>query len=231
MTDRHIVALGGGQDVGDPTYAYIAGLVEGRAKPRVCFLPTASGAVPISVLRFLSVFPSERFEANYLDLFVRDGRDIRDFVLSHDLVFVGGGNTANLLAVWRTHGLDEILREAWTSGVVLAGGSAGANCWFEACTTDSFGPLAPLPDGLGLLPGSFCPHYEDEPERRPLYQRLITEGFPPGIACDDLAAVHYVGTDLAEVVASGPSAGAYRVDLEDGGVHEEPLPVRRLLPN
>ncbi len=228
MTDRHIVALGGGQDVGDPAYTYIAGLVEARAKPRVCFLPTASGAVPISVLRFLSVFPSERFEVNYLDLFVRDGRDIRDFVLSHDLVFVGGGNTANLLAVWRTHGLDEILREAWMSGVVLAGGSAGANCWFEACTTDSFGPLAPLPDGLGLLPGSFCPHYEDEPERRPLYHRLVAEGFPPGIACDDLAAVHYVGADLAEVVASSPTAGAYRVDRNDGVVREDPFPVRRL---
>ena len=88
------------------------------------------------------------------------------------------------------------------SGVVLAGGSAGANCWFEASTTDSFGPLAPLADGLGLLPGSYCPHYADEPGRRPLYQALVAEGFPAGIACDDLAAVHYVGTDLVEVVAS-----------------------------
>ena len=97
----------------------------------------------------------------------------RDFVCSQDLIFVGGGNTANLLAVWRVHGLDGILREAWESGVVLAGGSAGANCWFEASTTDSFGPLAALPDGLGLLAGSFCPHYADEPGRRPLYHELV----------------------------------------------------------
>jgi dipeptidase E len=229
VTDRHIVAMGGGQDVGDPVFAYVAELVD-RPRPKVCLLPTASSAVPVSVVRFLSVFPTDRFEPTYLDLFARDDRDLSDFLLSQDLILVGGGSTVNLLAVWRVHGLDVILREAWTSGVVLAGGSAGANCWFEASTTDSFGPLAPLDDGLGLLPGSFCPHYTFEPGRRPLYHRLVADGFPPGIACDDLAAVHYVGTELAEVVASDASAGAFRVDRGvDGSVEEEALPVRRLV--
>ena len=228
MTDRHIVAMGGGQDVADPAFRFVAGLVD-RPRPKVCLLPTAASAVPVSVMRFLSVFPTDRFEPTYLDLFARDGRDLRDFLLSQDLVFVGGGSTANLLAVWRVHGLDTILEEAWRSGVVLAGGSAGANCWFEASTTDSFGPLAPLPDGLGLLPGSFCPHYTSEPGRRPLFHELVADGFPPGIACDDLAAAHYVGTELAEVVSSDPSSHAYRVVRgADGAVHEEVLPARNL---
>ena len=142
-----------------------------------------------------------------------------------------GSNTANLLAIWRAHGVDAILRGAWEAGVVLAGVSAGANCWFEGSTTDSFGPLAALPDGLGLLPGSFCPHLDGEPERRPLFHRLIAEGtLPAGIACDDFAAVHLVGTELSEVVASREPAGAYRIVRGDGGdVHEEALPVTRLM--
>jgi len=228
VTDRHIVAMGGGQDVADPVFAFVAGLVD-RPRPKVCLIPTASSAVPVSVMRFLSIFPTDRFEPTYLDLYARDERELRGFVLSQDIIFVGGGSTANLLAVWRVHGLDAVLREAWTSGVVLAGSSAGANCWYEASTTDSFGPLAPLMDGVGLLAGSFCPHYADEPGRRPLYHALVAGGFPPGIACDDLAAVHHVGTELAEVVASDASAGAYRVVRGvDGIVHEEALPVRTL---
>jgi peptidase E len=224
VTDRHIVAMGGGQDVGDPAFGFVAGLLDGP-RPKVCLLPTAASAVPVSVMRFLSVFPTDRFELTFLDLFARDDRDVRAYLLAQDMIFVGGGSTANLLAIWRVHGLDTILQEAWTSGVVLAGGSAGANCWFEASTTDSFGPLAPLNDG----PGSFCPHYAAEPGRRPLYQALVAEGFPAGIACDDLAAVHYVGTDVAEVVASDPSARAYRVNPEiDGSVSEETLTTRHL---
>ena len=133
----------------------------------------------MSVMRFLSVFPTDRFEPTYLDLFARDDRDLRDVrLLQQDLIFVGGGNTANLLAVWRVHGLDGILREAWESGVVLAGGSAGANCWFEASTTDSFGPLAALPDGLGLLAGSFCPHYRrTSPAVARCTSELVGDGF------------------------------------------------------
>jgi dipeptidase E len=228
VTDRHIVAMGGGQDVGDPVFDYVAGLLD-APRPKVCLLPTAASAVPVSVMRFLSVFPTDRFELTYLDLFARDDRNLRDFILSQDLIFVGGGSTANLLAVWRVHGLDTILKEAWMSGVAISGASAGANCWFEASTTDSFGPLAPLPDGLGLLPGSFCPHYESEPGRRPLYRSLVADGFPPGIACDDLAAAHFVGTELTEIVASDPSSRAYRVVRgADGSAHEEVLPARNL---
>ncbi len=136
---------------------------------------------------------------------------------------MGGGNTANMLAVWRVHGFDRILREAWEAGVVLAGWSAGLICWYEACITDSFGPqLAGLKDGLGFLPGSACPHYDTEVERRPVYTELVANGFPAGIALDDAAGAHYSGTELVEVVTSRPDARGYGVG-PDG---EVPLPTR-----
>jgi glycosyltransferase involved in cell wall biosynthesis len=141
-----------------------------------------------------------------------------------DVVYVGGGNTANMLAIWRLHGVDEALREAWSRGFVLCGTSAGANCWFEACTTDSFGPLAPLEDGLGLLAGSFCPHYDAEPERRPTYLRIVADGFPAGYAADDGVALHFRGTELREAVAASAIGRAFRV----GAGGEEALAVRAL---
>jgi len=151
--------------------------------------------------------------------------DLRELALAHDVIVVGGGNTANLLAVWRVHGFDAILREAWESGVVLSGWSAGMICWFEASVTDSFGPqLAGLRDGLGFLPGGACPHYDGEHLRRPVYERLVREGFPAGIALDDAAGAHFVGTELHEVVASTDTARGYAVSAEG----EHALEVRRL---
>ena len=152
-------------------------------------------------------------------------------MLSHDVVLVGGGNTLNMLAIWRAHGLDRILREAWEAGVVLAGGSAGANCWFEATTTDSYllGRADPLPDGIGLVPGSFCPHFDSEPARRPSTGGSWARVLPPGIACDDLAAVHILGTEVAEVVVSDRDAGARRVAPgAHGDVIETPFETRIL---
>jgi len=151
--------------------------------------------------------------------------DLRDLALGSDVILVCGGNTANMLAVWRVHGFDRILREAWEAGVVLAGWSAGMICWFEAGVTDSFGPqLEWMPDGLGLLPGSACPHYHGEERRQPVYTELVGNGFPPGIALDDAAAARYAGTELVEVVVSNADARAYRVG-PDG---EVPLPARIL---
>jgi dipeptidase E len=141
-----------------------------------------------------------------------------------DELVLSGGNTANALAVWRVHGFDAILREARENGVLLCGWSAGMICWFEASVTDSFGPaLAGMRDGLGFLPGSAFPHDDNEARRRPVYTSLVRD-VPPGIACDDAAAVLYEGTELVEVVAREPGARAYRVG-PDG---EEPL-VARLL--
>ena len=146
-------------------------------------------------------------------------------VAAADVVVVAGGNTANMLAVWRLHGVDSALREAWERGATLGGVSAGANCWFEACVTDSFSlELDGLTDGLGMLAGSYCPHFDGEERRRPVYARLVAEGFPAGIACDDGAAAVYRGTELLEVVADRAGALGYRVSA--GGV--EPIETRLL---
>ena len=228
MADRHIVALGGGgfsMEPDNPTLDdYILGLVD-RRLPRVCFVPTASGDADPYIVRFFDAFPPGRAEACHLGLFRRRVSDLGAFLLDQDVVYVGGGNTANLLAVWRQHGLDRALRQAWEAGVVLCGLSAGALCWFEAAVTDSFGPLAPLPDGLGFLPGSFCPHYDGEADRRPAYHRFVAAGLPAGFAADDGAALHFTGTNLAGVVTSRPKAAAYRVERIGDEVVETPLPI------
>jgi dipeptidase E len=231
LPSRRIVAMGGGGydggSVGSPMNDYLLSLLHGTNR-RVCFIPTASADDRGAVTGFYERFAG-RAEASWLPLFQRRDADLRGRILDQDLVLVWGGNTANLLAIWRTHGLDAILREAWEAGVVLAGMSAGAICWFAASVTDSFGPtLAPLHDGLGLLPGSCCPHYDAEPQRRPTYRRLIASGFPAGYAVDDAAALVFEGTELAEVVASTPEARAYRVTLGPDGVEETPLATRFL---
>jgi peptidase E len=152
-------------------------------------------------------------------------QNLRELALSHDVILVCGGNTANMLAIWRVHGFDAILREAWESGVLLTGWSAGMICWFEAGVTDSFGPqLEGMPDGLGFLPGSACPHYDGEERRRPVYTSLVRGTFPPGLALDDGVAAHYVGTELREIVTNRPESGGYHVS-RDG---ERSLSIRRL---
>ncbi|MFC1417444.1 Type 1 glutamine amidotransferase-like domain-containing protein [Streptacidiphilus cavernicola] len=208
-----VVLLGGGFSNDPDTVLddYVLGLT-GRARPRVCFVPTASGDSAGYVERFRSAFGPRDCEPAELPLFRRTEPDLRRFVLSQDVLYVGGGSTANLLAVWRTHGLDEILREAYAAGVLLCGISAGAACWFEACLTDSFGALAPLPDGLGLLPGSMCPHYDSEEHRRPAYRAAVGSGaLPPGWALDDGAAALFTDGAPTEVVTRRPGAALYRV--------------------
>jgi dipeptidase E len=149
-----------------------------------------------------------------LTLFPRTVADIPALLAEQDVIWVWGGSTLNLLALWRQHGIDGPLRAAYERGAVLCGISAGMNCWFEACTTDSFGlELAPLRDGLGLIPGSACPHYHGEPQRRPLYRRLVDAGeLAPGWAVDDDVALHFAGGELVDAVALRDGAAAYRVE-------------------
>jgi peptidase E len=235
MSERHILAMGGGGfsfglDDDWRRLDHYAVDLTGAAKPRVCFLPTASGDAAHYLVRFYDAFPARRYTPSHLALFTRTVTDLRAFLLDQDLVYVGGGNTANLLAIWRLHGVDQVLRDAWEQGIVLCGLSAGSLCWFEGGTTDSFGPeLAPLDDGLGFLAGSHSPHYDGEPQRRPAYHRFVAEGrLPPGVAADNGVGLHYLGTELAEVVASHPDKYAYRVELVDGSAKETPLPARLL---
>ena len=206
-----------------PLADYIFGLT-GKERPKLLLVPTASAEPPHLILDWYDEL-RDRADVSHLSFFPWPPGDLREFVLDHDVAFIGGGNTANMLAVWRVHGFDRVLREAWEAGVVLCGVSAGMICWFEAGVTDSFGPqLEGLRDGLGFLPGSACPHYDGEEQRRPVYQRLFREGFPAGIAADDLVGLHYVGTDLAEAVTAREGSSAYRV--EPGA--ETPIETRHL---
>lgn len=233
MGERHIVAMGGGGFSDDDPLIddYILSLT-GKDRPRVCFVPTASGDAAAYVERFYAAFTRRPCEPSHLSLFQLPYPAIGDILRSHDVIYVGGGSTANMLAIWRLHGLDETLRQAWERGVVLAGISAGALCWFEAGVTDSLSPeLVPWRDGLGLLPGSFCPHYETEPDRRPAYHRFARERrLPPGYAADDLVALHFEGTDLAEVVSAREGAAAYRVEADGEAVSETRIEPRVLRP-
>ncbi len=206
---------------------YALSLVEAD-RPKVCFIPTASGDDPGYTLEFFKAYSSYGCEPHVLNLFSREVEDIGVFLSSMDMVYVGGGSTANLLAVWRLHGVDKALESAWFNGVVLSGLSAGANCWFESSTTDSFllGRADVLSDGLGFIPGSFCPHYSSEPERRPNYMRMVASGaLDAGFACEDGTAVHFTGTELRTAVSVDGDAQAYRVARVGSGVAEEPLPL------
>jgi peptidase E len=196
----------------------------GKERPRLLLLAQATREREDYLAAFNERLGA-RAEVSALSLFERDGTDPHAAILAQDAVFVSGGNTANLLAIWRVHGVDTALREAWERGIVLMGSSAGMICWFECSVTDSFGPLARLDDGLGFLPGSGCPHYDGEAERRPTYRRLVQrEGFPPGYAADDAVALHFEGAELAEAVAARPGSSAYWV----GPDAELQLPTRVL---
>src|SRR4051794_13750909 len=202
-----------------------------RTPARVCFVGTAGGDAPTYVTEFYRAFGARGCLASDIGLFERRIADLRAHVLAQDVVYVGGGNTASLLAVWRAHGFDRVLTEAWHAGVVLAGISAGMNCWFQQSTTDSFAPdeIAALDDGLGLLGGSACPHFDGEDLRRPTYHRLVSEGvLCDGWAADDGAALVFAGEDLQEVVASRPDAAAYRVERTADGVNERRIGARFL---
>jgi peptidase E len=222
----HIFALGGPADTPEDTvklFEHAAGLT-GKKRPHICFVPTAVGDASEAIVRFYEMWEGCG-ELGHVKFFPWPPPGLQDLVLSQDLMVVSGGNTANMLAIWRLHGFDRVLREAWEQGIVLTGGSAGMICWYEACITDSFGPqLEGLRDGLGFLRGSACPHYDGEELRRPTYRRLVDEGFPAGVAADDGVALHYEGSELAEAVSVRDGAQAYRV--EPGS--ETPLPTRRL---
>jgi dipeptidase E len=231
---RQIITLGGGGFSMEPDNPLLDRLVLSRARrpsPNVCFVPTASGDAPGYIDRFYAAFAQHDCRPTDLQLFTRTVGDLESFVLAQDVIYVGGGNVANLLAVWRVHGLDRVLRHAWEEGVVLCGISAGMNCWFQQSVTDSFdiNRLQALDDGLGLLRGSCCPHYDGEPQRRPSYRQLIGSGaLADGWAADDGVAIAFVHGSEPEVVSSRPGACAYRVRLSADGVAEERISARYL---
>jgi peptidase E len=200
-----------------------------RATPRICLLPTAGGDAEAQIARFYGFFGNHECDPSHVSLFRLAGTGIRlrEHLMSQDLIYVGGGSMVNLMAIWRAHGIDAILRDAWQAGVVLCGLSAGAMCWFEHGITTSSGHPA-TSAGLGFLRGSNSVHWSSQPGRRRTYLEAIADGLPAGYGVDDGCALVFKGTRLHEAVAARPRAGAFRVELRDGEVVEEPLDVRVL---
>jgi peptidase E len=228
---KQIIALGGGGFLMEPENPLLDTYIleqAGKRVPKICFVPTASGDSEKMIAAFYDFFGGHSCEPSHLSLFKPPARDLEAFVLEKDIIYVGGGNTKNLLALWKEWGLDAILRKAWEQGIVLAGISAGSLCWFEDGVTDSYGDgLEPI-QALGFLRGSNCPHYDGEADRRPVYRQLIERGdVQSGIAADDGVALHYIGTELSRIVSSRPHALAYSVKLE-GEIKETALPTKFL---
>jgi len=234
-----IVAMGGGGFSMEPENPLLDEFILSlcpKASPRVCFVPTAAADSASYLVRFYRAF--SRGPAIPTDLTLFDpgslprnpslSADLADFVAEQDIIYVSGGNTVNLLAMWRAHGLDDIFRDAWLGGKILCGLSAGMICWFRASVTDSFGAVDRLDDGLGFLDASACPHYDSEAGRRPAYHKFIGNGMPAGYAADDGAALHFVGTEMKEVVTSRPHAAAYHVERVGDEIVETQLPARFL---
>jgi len=221
---RQIIASGGhGYD--DPECVRLNQYIVEQSvadRPRVCLLAQAGGEHPEWIEKFHTAFGALGCETSMLSLFFPHTSEIEKFLLAHDIIYVGGGNTKSLLVLWREWQLEPILRRAWEQGVILAGSSAGAVCWFEECITDSVpGTMSVLPC-LGLLRGSLCPHYDleeedSEEERRPAFQRLVGSGeIAAGYAADDQVALHFVDSELRRAVTSVEGRRAFRVDRDEG---------------
>lgn len=231
---RQIVSFGGGGFSMEPGNTllddYVLSLTASE-QPRICFLPTASGDADHYLVRFYRAFAPPRCVPSHISLFRRDrgAADLREHLLAQDLIYVGGGSVISLLGVWRAHGIDRILREAWEAGVVLCGLSAGSLCWFSEGVSSFHGEVRTY-RGLGLLPWSNCVHYGDEEGRREAYHDHLARGMCPGYAAADGAALHFTGPRLFEVVASRLGAQAWCVGDRGEEISEKSLPIRYLGP-
>ncbi|HEX4467082.1 MAG TPA: peptidase E [Solirubrobacteraceae bacterium] len=231
-TAPQIVALGGGgfsmERDGTLLDDYVLSLLA-NPRPRVCFLPTASGDADHYVVRFYRRFAAT-CDASHVSLFRRDQGtggvedDLASHLLSQDLIYVGGGNVLSMLGAWRAHGLDTILRRAWRRGIVMCGPSAGSLCWFDSALSAFHGAPRAV-RGLGVLPYSNCVHYDAEPARRAEYHRAVADGMCAGYAADDGVALHFRGSELYRTVSSRPEASAYFVHADGAGVQESELEV------
>jgi peptidase E len=229
---RQILAMGGGgfsMEAGNPLLDEHALALTGTGCPKVCFLPTASGDADHYIVRFYRAFPAGRCQPSHVSLFRRDGgpSDLASHLEAQDLVYVGGGSLISLLGTWSAHGIDAMLRAAWERGVVMAGLSAGSLCWFDRALSAFHGESREV-NGLGLLPYSNAVHYDEKPERRAAFLSAVAGGMPSGFGTGDGAALHFVGTELSQVVTSRPRARAHLVTVDGGDVTETELPTHFL---
>jgi dipeptidase E len=224
---KQIIALGGGGFSDDPSNLALDQYIldqNGKERPSACFLATASGDAESYRYQFYEAFSKLECRPSHLSLFQPHTSDLADFIFGQDIIYVGGGNTKSLLALWREWNLDAILRSAYESGVIMAGLSAGAICWFEQGITDSIPKaLGPL-ECLGFLPGSCCPHYDSDEDRRPSFHGLLKSGnILPGYGIDDWAGLHFVDGQLLRAVSTNARATAYSVSTKGNEVIESRL--------
>ncbi|MEL6603258.1 MAG: peptidase E [Cyanobacteria bacterium J06614_10] len=223
---RQIIAMGGGGFSMEPDNLLLDRFILQQApcqEPRVCFLPTASGDSDRYICRFYSAFTQLNCRHTHLSLFRPPVEGPSAFLQKQDIIYVGGGSTFNMLALWKLWGLDKTLRQLWEGGTILCGLSAGSLCWFEAGLSDSVTPgRYEKIECLGFLKGSHCPHYDGERERQPIYKQMVkSEQLSDGIAADDGVALHYVNNCLHQVVSSRPQANAFRVFREQESVQQD----------
>lgn len=236
MKEKHILATSGGYSWGyeTPTLGPIIkyGLrLTSKDNPKLCYIGTAGGDASNWIAAFYTACIGHEVQPSHLELFTLPNvADVEAFLLNQDIIWVAGGSVANLLAVWRVHGLDTILRKAWDQGIVLAGQSAGSICWHMGGTTDSFGEnLQPITNGLGFLPYGNGVHYDAHPQRRPLLQKLVADGsLPESYATDDGVALHYIGDTLHKVISDTPEKFGYRIIKTDNGIEETKLDTELL---
>lgn len=227
LPQKQIVAMGGGgwgMEPDNPLLDWYIYKLSRKAEPRICFLPTASGDSEEYIARFYQDFVPKPAHLSHLSLFKPPTADLETFVLSQDIIYVGGGNTKNLIALWKEWHLDKILRTAWEKGIILCGLSAGSICWFAEGITDSIPGKLTVLKCLGLLSGSNCPHYDGETERRPAYHQLLSQGsISEGYAADDGVALHFIGDRLTNIISSRSEAKAYYLKIKNDRVIETPL--------
>lgn len=224
---QQIVAIGGGGFSKEPENALIEKYILNLStvkNPKICFIPTASGDEEAYINQFYDFFKTQPCIPSHLSLFRGITSDISSMVLNQNIIYVGGGNTKNLLSLWRDWGLDHILHQAWKQGLILSGVSAGSICWFEEGVTDSIpGRLSSI-KCLGFLEGSHCPHYDGEVERRPSYHQLLKSGrIKPGLAAEDGVAFHFIGNQLFKAISSHPGKQGYQVGIQNEIVVENAI--------
>ncbi len=217
---KQIIAAGGDALTDMPLHYYIFAQSQSE-KPKVCFLPTASGDNEGVIKHFFHIFNQYHCEPDYLPLFHNKEANLREFIMEQDIILVAGGQSKSMMGVWREWGVDKYLREAYDNGTIMSGGSAGSVCWFDECITDSFkGTLSPMP-ALGFLPFSNCPHYRAE-ERRVAYKdAILNRRIKPGYAVSDGAAIHFKDGEFVRSVSSSVGASSFYVDIDARGKEEK----------
>lgn len=218
-TSINIVAVGGGGFTHnqDPQLEDYVLTLCNTTSPKIGFIATASDESPVKIARFHDRFSSTAFQSSHLER-LDNSDETADWVLSQDIIYVGGGNTKNMLSRWQQHGFQDTLLQAARNGVILCGVSAGAVCWFEVALSDSAGDgLNPL-KALGFIKGSCCPHYSTEVHRQKVFEQLVSSGeLPTGIAIDDGVAVHICDGEVVKTVSARPGASAYQVKSQSEG--------------